>query len=957
VTSGQKCVAAFVATAVLGASGLMLSAQAPQAVGTWAPAGELAESQSGGAAVALEDGRTLIVGGSGADGAPTDRVVIVSPWDNSFFVTGRLLAARVGHTATLLADGRVFVAGGRVDGALVADLELFNVETGASEIVGALAQARAGHAAARLADGTVLIVGGVTVDGAVVATAESFDPATSSTAPLSSGLQSPRAGASATPLVDGRVLVAGGYNGTTDLSSAEIYHPATQTFSLLDTQLSVARSGHTAVLLPNNNSVLVAGGWSNGVPQTAADLFLPAEFPDPYSYGTGSFVATAAMSGARAGAVGGPGHAEGFAFVTGGGSQSQERYRFATIRTDKNDYAPGERAVISGTGWQPGEDVTLSFQEDPAVHDDYVLTVTADAAGDIYWDQWAPEEHDLNVRFYLMARDSVSRAQVTFTDGAKSLGSISVGPQLPDPVSQGSSATYVVTINRAASGPAVSGSFTVLLSLTTALPAGATASFSPNPVTIASASNTGTSTLTISTSATTPVNLAGSSFTVLAVNEAGGGSNNATTTGSLRVASGNSAPRVAFTAGPVVVTESGTAEHAYTFAITDPDAGDSWTFSSGYPTCGTGGDMVAGSASIDNTAKSATFRCIFPDGPTNPTVAVNVQDASGAASNEATGVVTVANVAPTVNAGADRTIDEGSSFAQTGSFTDPGTADTWTATVDYGDGSGSTPLALNPDKTFNLAHAYGDNGTFTVAVTVTDDDGGVGTDTVTVTVKNVAPGVTGSTFTFNPYTGAASAAVSFFDPGWLDTVSPSFNWGGPLAAGLPAVIGPGSAPAVTGTFTSSYTFAPGCITGGISAAVRDDDLGQASYTFANSNTLQVYSVAFVAPLRDGVRNVVKLGNVIPVKLSIHDCNGNPVIDKTLSISVVAGIFSSADVEDGAEVIPTSVSAADSTGLMRLADNHYMYNLATKGLSTGLPYTIIIRAGAQLVATAVVEARK
>jgi hypothetical protein len=43
-----------VATAVLGASGLILSAQAPQAVGTWVPAGELAESQSGGVAVALE---------------------------------------------------------------------------------------------------------------------------------------------------------------------------------------------------------------------------------------------------------------------------------------------------------------------------------------------------------------------------------------------------------------------------------------------------------------------------------------------------------------------------------------------------------------------------------------------------------------------------------------------------------------------------------------------------------------------------------------------------------------------------------------------------------------------------------------------------------------------------------------------------------------------------------------
>ena len=415
MTSRQKCVAAFVVTAALGASGLMLSAQAPQAVGTWAPAGALTESQSGGAVV-LEDGRTLIVGGSGADGAPTDRVLIVNPWDNSLITAGRLLAARVGHTATLLADGRVLVTGGTVDGTLVADLELFNVETGASELVGALGQARTGHSAARLADGTVLIVGGVTPDGAVVAAAESFDPATNSTTPLASGLQSPRAGASATRLIDGRVLVVGGHNGTTDLSSAEIYHPATQTFSLLDTGLSVARSGHAAVLLPNNNSVLIAGGRSNGVPQTAADLFLPAEFPDPYSYGTGTFAATAAMSAARAGAVSGPGHAEGLAFVAGGGSQSQEQYRFATIRTDKDDYAPGERAVISGTGWQPGEDVTLVFQEDPAVHDDYVLTVTADAAGDIYWDQWAPEWHDLGVRFYLMAHDSRSRAQTTFTD-------------------------------------------------------------------------------------------------------------------------------------------------------------------------------------------------------------------------------------------------------------------------------------------------------------------------------------------------------------------------------------------------------------------------------------------------------------------------------------------------------------------------------------------------------------
>ena len=64
-------------------------------------------------------------------------------------------------------------------------------------------------------------------------------------------------------------------------------------------------------------------------------------------------------------------------------------------------------------------------------------------------------------------------------------------------------------------------------------------------------------------------------------------------------------------------------------------------------------------------------------------------------------------------------LDEGDTFTATGSFTDPG-ADAWTATVDYGDGTGSQPLALNADKTFALEHTYLDNGDFTVTVRVFD---------------------------------------------------------------------------------------------------------------------------------------------------------------------------------------------------------------------------------------------
>jgi hypothetical protein len=71
---------------------------------------------------------------------------------------------------------------------------------------------------------------------------------------LVADMQRARIGASATTLIDGRVLVAGGNDGSIDLASAEIFHPFGQTFSVVDTQLSVARSRHTAILLRHNNS-------------------------------------------------------------------------------------------------------------------------------------------------------------------------------------------------------------------------------------------------------------------------------------------------------------------------------------------------------------------------------------------------------------------------------------------------------------------------------------------------------------------------------------------------------------------------------------------------------------------------------------------------------------------------------------------------------------------------------
>jgi autotransporter-associated beta strand protein len=97
--------------------------------------------------------------------------------------------------------------------------------------------------------------------------------------------------------------------------------------------------------------------------------------------------------------------------------------------------------------------------------------------------------------------------------------------------------------------------------------------------------------------------------------------------------------------------------------------------------------------------------------------------------------VTVNNVAPTVHAGGDETVHQGATFTRNGFFTDPGILDTWTATVDYGDGSGPQPLALNPGQRFHLRHRYTQPGVYRVIVTVIDDDGGIGTDSFLVTVS------------------------------------------------------------------------------------------------------------------------------------------------------------------------------------------------------------------------------
>ena len=80
-----------------------------------------------------------------------------------------------------------------------------------------------------------------------------------------------------------------------------------------------------------------------------------------------------------------------------------------------------------------------------------------------------------------------------------------------------------------------------------------------------------------------------------------------------------------------------------------------------------------------------------------------ISDGSGGV-DTATVHVTVGSVGsgPTVDAGGDGSVAEGSLFSRAGSLRDPD-ADSWSATVDYGDGAGAGPLSLAAKKSFELS--------------------------------------------------------------------------------------------------------------------------------------------------------------------------------------------------------------------------------------------------------------
>jgi len=232
-----------------------------QTSGTWAHTGSLNFPRIGHTATLLANGQVLVAGGEDSQGHLIAAAELYNPATGTWAVTGSLATPRIDHMATLLANGDVLVAGG-VNGGYLATAELYNPSTGQWTTTGSMTVPRAFAGVALLKNGQVIMAGGSNLDGTSNMTAELFTPVAgkwTATTDMPGGHSSPAA-----LLASGKVLLAGG--------GGVIYDPTTAQWTATGPLYYSGGTGGTAALL-GNGDVLIYG---NHFSCYAAQFFSPS---------------------------------------------------------------------------------------------------------------------------------------------------------------------------------------------------------------------------------------------------------------------------------------------------------------------------------------------------------------------------------------------------------------------------------------------------------------------------------------------------------------------------------------------------------------------------------------------------------------------------------------------------------------------------------------------------------
>ena len=698
---------------------------------------QLNVERRGHTATLLPDGRVLIIGGDNQNGV-VGQSEIFDPTGQSSTLGPILTAARTDHSATPLSDGRVLVIGGRDQNGPLSSTEIYDPSTGALSNGPSLTSPRAGHTATILVDGSILIAGGDSFG-----TAEIYHPSTQRISLIAASMTAARKFHSAILTSSGQVLIVGGVNPQNAvLNTAEVYDASSQSFYTPPTDMQNPRALATLKLLSDGKVQIIGGdaelsievfdpltgifnakallppnanllGATLGTHSRAA-LFSPLILQDPMLQGVLTPEQSALLDRADQSITELP--ARNQALVAGGINSAGQilksanlvRSSSASVSTDKTDYPPAEIVTITGSGFQPNEQVQLSLHEFPEEYPDITFSALANQQGNFVAQDFAPQLIDDGRTFTLTAIGQTSgrSAQTSFTD--RNPNSLTVGAQSPNPVTAGNAANYTVTVGFGGNTDPC----TVTLSVT-GLPAGASHAFSPNNQPTASTpfgSVNVSRALSISTTNSTPAG--NHSFTVTGTRGGGcQGSGNLTATGSLVVQAPAIAPTT-LTVQPATGTYGGTTTLSGTLKKTSDSStisGKTINFTLNGSSVGSAVTNGSGVATLSNVSLSGINAGTYPNG-----VAASFAGDSSFASSSGSASLTLVKAATvtTVTCGAGPFVYNGNPHTPcTASVAGPGlnesltvaytnnlNAGTATASASYAE----SPLGSTDSKSFTI---------------------------------------------------------------------------------------------------------------------------------------------------------------------------------------------------------------------------------------------------------------
>jgi len=258
---------------------------------SWTSASPLNHPRYGHTQTVLNDGTLLAVGGSpnGVKDLPPE---IYNASNDNWTETSKMsYARRLGHAATLMANGEVLVTGGlaEVEGnkKIIAKAEIYNPKDGSWRLVSDMTMPREKHEALLLNNGKVLVIGSDNEEQYVrgITTAELYDPDNDSWTGLGQLMDEHAERFTAVLLNDGKVLVSGGGTKGRRLTpettaTMELYDPDNATWSLVE-PMTTRSWRHTATVL-NDGNVLFVGNEKLSIYNTSSDSWTPiGGFSDP----------------------------------------------------------------------------------------------------------------------------------------------------------------------------------------------------------------------------------------------------------------------------------------------------------------------------------------------------------------------------------------------------------------------------------------------------------------------------------------------------------------------------------------------------------------------------------------------------------------------------------------------------------------------------------------------------